>query len=110
MRKKDETIHLRLNESLLRMARAEADKKAGGNLSSYIRQLMLSQSTSTNPELQKELQELRIELNRIGVNVNQIAKSNNKGFYRKEDPKQLLENQEAIITLFQQILDKINSK
>ena len=71
---------------------------------------MLSQSTSTNPELQKELQELRIELNRIGVNVNQIAKSNNKGFYRKEDPKQLLENQEAIMTLFQQILDKINSK
>lgn len=108
MAKKEETIHLRLNEQLLRMARTEANKKAGGNLSGYIRQLILSQSTSTNPVIQKELQELRIEINRIGVNINQIAKNNNKGFYRKEDSKVLLENQEVIMLLFQQVMDKIN--
>ena len=109
MSKKKETIHLRLDLPLLSAARAAADKKAGGNLSSYIRQLLLSQNMKTNPALQKELQEIRHELNKIGININQIAKNNNSGLYQDSDKRLLLEKQDTIMELFQTLLMRINN-
>ena len=42
------------------------------------------------PEIRKILKELINEVNRIGININQIVFNNNAGLYSKEDKTQLI--------------------
>ena len=56
--------------------------------SAYMR-FMLSQKPKDYPEVCTLLRSLINEVNHIGVNINQIVKSYNSGFYRQED-KELL--------------------
>ena len=56
--------------------------------SAYMR-FMLSQKPKDYPEVRTLLRSLINEVNHIGVNINQIVKSYNSGFYRQED-KELL--------------------
>ena len=42
------------------------------------------------PEVRKILKELINEVNRIGININQIVFNNNAGLYSKEDKTQLI--------------------
>ena len=42
------------------------------------------------PEVRKLLKELINEVNRIGININQIVFNNNAGLYSKEDKTQLV--------------------
>ena len=56
--------------------------------SAYLR-LLLSQKPKDYPQIRQLLKSLINEVNHIGVNINQIVKSYNSGFYRQED-KELL--------------------
>ena len=56
--------------------------------SAYLR-LLVSQKPKDHPEVRQLLKSLINEVNHIGVNINQIVKSYNSGFYRQED-KELL--------------------
>ena len=56
--------------------------------SAYLRWL-LSQKPKDYPQIRQLLKSLINEVNHIGVNINQIVKSYNSGFYRQED-KELL--------------------
>ena len=56
--------------------------------SAYMR-FMLSQKPKDYPQIRQLLKSLINEVNHIGVNINQIVKSYNSGFYRQED-KELL--------------------
>ena len=55
----------------------------------YIR-LLISQKPNDYPEVRKILKELINEVNRIGININQIVFNNNAGLYSKEDKTQLI--------------------
>lgn len=56
--------------------------------SAYVR-FMLSQKPSDYPEIIQMLKDLINEVNHIGVNVNQIVKENNSGFYNQSDKDRL---------------------
>lgn len=63
-------------------------KEAGMSESAYLR-FLISQQPNDYPEIRILLKELINEINHIGVNVNQIAKSNNSGFYSAGDKERL---------------------
>lgn len=79
---------------LLRMTPEEAkllEEKAllaGMDGSAYLR-LMISQKPNDYPEIRRLLKELINEVNRIGVNINQIVFNHNAGFYSDDDKNRL---------------------
>lgn len=79
---------------LLRMTPEEAkilDEKAsdaGMDGSAYLR-LMISQKPNDYPEIRSLLKDLINEINRIGVNVNQIVFNHNTGLYSEDDKNRL---------------------
>lgn len=72
----------------LRLMPQEAEllaKKAGESgmcEADYLR-LLISQKPNDYPEVRKLLKELINEVNRIGININQIVFNNNAGLYSK---------------------------
>lgn len=68
MRKRSEQIHSRVSSATLQ----------------------LTVSLLYHPEVRKILKELINEVNRIGININQIVFNNNAGLYSKEDKTQLI--------------------
>jgi len=79
---------------LLRMTSEEAkllkENALGANMgeSAYLR-LMISQKPNDYPEIRRLLKDLINEVNRIGVNINQIAFNNNAGFYSENEKNRL---------------------
>jgi hypothetical protein len=72
-------------------AKVLSDKaKANGmNEAEYIR-LLISQKPNDYPEVRKLLKELINEVNRIGININQIVFNSNAQIYSKKDKEQLV--------------------
>lgn len=62
---------------------------AGMNEAEYIR-FLISQKPNDYPEIRKLLKELINEVNRIGVNINQITFNHNAELYSREDKNQLI--------------------
>ena len=56
----------------------------------YKRQLLISQKPNDYPEVRKLLKELINEINRIGININQIVFNSNAQLYSKKDKEQLV--------------------
>ena len=61
----------------------------GMNEAEYIR-LLISQKPNDYPEVRKLLKELINEINRIGININQIVFNSNAQMYSKKDKEQLV--------------------
>ena len=59
------------------------------NEAEYIR-LLISQKPNDYPEVRKLLKELINEINRIGININQIVFNSNAQIYSKKDKEQLV--------------------
>ncbi len=77
--------HFKLTEETAKILE-ERSKAENMNESEYIRYLLLNQSgNSRSRELELEIMRLRNEINKIGVNVNQIVKNNNSHLYSEDD-------------------------
>jgi len=80
---------------LLRMTPKEAKllsekaKAADMTESEYLR-LMITQKPNDYPEVRQLLRDLINEVNRIGVNINQITYSHNAELYSQEDKERLV--------------------
>ena len=72
----------------LRLMPQEA-KANGMNEAEYIR-LLISHKPNDYPEVRKLLKELINEINRIGININQIVFNSNAQLYSKKDKEQLV--------------------
>ena len=70
-------------------AKVLSDKAKGMNEAEYIR-LLISQKPNDYPEVRKLLKELINEINRIGININQIVFNSNAQIYSKKDKEQLV--------------------
>ena len=70
-------------------AKVLSDKANGMNEAEYIR-LLISQKPNDYPEVRKLLKELINEINRIGININQIVFNSNAQIYSKKDKEQLV--------------------
>lgn len=64
-------------------------KEAGMTESEFIR-LMITEQPKDYPEVRAMLDRLINEVNRIGVNINEIVYNNNSMLYRESDKKRLV--------------------
>ncbi|MBD5524243.1 MAG: MobC family plasmid mobilization relaxosome protein [Lachnospiraceae bacterium] len=95
--------HFKLTEETSRIL-AERSKAENMNESEYIRYLLLNQSDHPRSrELELEVMRLRNEINKIGVNVNQIVKNSNSHIYNESDKMELKSKIEIIKDLVERI-------
>lgn len=92
-------------------AKVLADKaKANGmNEAEYIR-LLISQKPNDYPEVRKLLKELINEVNRIGININQIVFNSNAQLYSKKDKEQLLAYMKKLNNMVNEAVVKIGNQ
>lgn len=83
---KDELSHLKKSFS---ESKTLCFRNGRGNFSGYLRNLLLQSSNYKNISLLKQMNSLRYEIRKIGVNINQVAKKVNSGFGTKEDIAEL---------------------
>jgi len=68
---------------------ADKAKEAGMNEAEYVR-LLIRQKPNDYPEIRKLLKTLINEINRIGININQIVFNYNLGLYSEDDKSRLV--------------------
>ncbi len=96
--------HFKLTEKTAKLL-AEHSKAENMNESEYIRYLLLDQSEHPRSrELELEVMRLRNEINKIGLNVNQIVKNNNSHMYSENDKINLVKDMEEIKILLKQMM------
>lgn len=99
--------HFKLTEETAKLL-VERSKEENMNESEYIRYLLLNQSDHPRSrELELEIMRLRNEINKIGLNVNQIVKNSNSHMYREADKIQLKKYMEEIVLLQKTIITQI---
>ena len=84
-------------------------KQAGMNENEYLRMLIRGK-TSDVPEIRGLLKSLINEVNHIGVNVNQIAKSSNAGYFNRADRQQLLAYMQKLNAAVGQVVAKLGNQ
>lgn len=96
--------HFKLTEETAKLL-AERSKAENKNESEYIRYLLLNQSEYPRSRgLELEIMRLRNEINKIGLNINQIVKNNNSHIYSEHDKMELKLQMEKIKDLIVSIL------
>ncbi len=96
--------HFKLTEETAKLLE-ERSKAESMNESEYIRYLLLNQSENPrSKELELEIMRLRNEINKIGLNVNQIVKNNNSHLYRESDKINLIKYMEEINGLVEELV------
>ena len=96
--------HFKLTEETARLL-AERSKAENMNESEYIRYLLLNQSEHPRSrELELEIMRLRNEINKIGVNINQIVKNDNSQIYNVTDKIELLSKMDLIREILSQLM------
>ncbi|MCI8570325.1 MAG: MobC family plasmid mobilization relaxosome protein [Lachnospiraceae bacterium] len=99
--------HFKLTDETAKLL-AERSRAENMNESEYIRYLLLNQSEHPRSrELELEIMRLRNEVNKIGVNINQIVKNNNSQFYRKDDKMNLISQIAEIKSIVQILTEKL---
>ena len=102
MQKKYE-ICLRLSQEEKEHLESSA-RRCGLSKTAYLRRLILGREVKACPA--QEIKELRWEVHKIGVNINQIARSVNAGIARAEDAKRGLYLLDQVYELMYQIAKK----
>ena len=65
-------------------------KKGRNNVSAYARNAIFSSLSGKSKSIEVELRELKFQVRKIGVNINQVVKRINSGFEFSSDEHQLL--------------------
>lgn len=105
-KKKRNRIEIRIYEHINNILIENANKKTNGNISEYIRLLILQDSENYQKIMeakqeQKEKQRLLYEVNKIGNNLNQITMQINAGKYiSSRDVIQNLNEVKSILVSF----------
>lgn len=102
MRKKYE-ICLRLSQEEKERLESSA-RRCGLSKTAYLRRLIMGTEVKARPH--QEVKDLRMEIHKIGVNINQIARSVNAGIARAEDAKRGLYLMDQVYELMYQVAKK----
>ena len=105
-RMKNKVVHIRLDEKTYNIVVADS-KRTDKNISAYIRGLILSTTVGTDPEIKRAMNDLRREINKIGVNINQIAKNTNAGSYSDTERIFLIQRQDMLLSEFRAMEKRI---
>ena len=68
----------------------EKFKNGRNNFSEYLRVKLLSGTGKKNKIMENQLSDLRFEVRKIGININQITKKINGGFGTEKDLKEII--------------------
>ena len=99
--------HFKLTEETAKIL-AECSQAENMNESEYIRYLLLNQSEHPRSRgLELEIMRLRNEINKIGVNVNQIVKNNNSHIYSNSDKIELKSQMHKAVDLMEHMIEII---
>lgn len=93
---------LRLNAAETQALRTDA-KRCGLSRNAYLRRLIMKAPVVQRPS--EAIHNLYVEINRIGNNINQIARSVNAGIATPEDAAQALFLLKKIYTLMEKAAD-----
>ena len=96
-------LHIELTSAQYRLL-AEQAKACGLSKRAYLVRLMEGTPLPVKPS--QEIKDLRWEIHKIGVNINQIARSVNVGIARAEDAKRGLFLLDQVYELMYQIAKK----
>lgn len=98
--------HFKLTEETAKLL-AERSKAENMNESEYIRYLLLNESEHPRSrELELEIMRLQNEINKIGVNVNQLVKNNHSHIYNEGDKIELKLQMQSIKDILTMLTDK----
>ena len=101
--------HFKLTEETAELL-AEHSKAENMNESEYIRYLILNESEQPRSrELELEIMRLRNEINKIGVNVNQLVKNSNSHIYKEDDKIELKLQVNKVVDLMKCMVEKLKS-
>ncbi len=101
--------HFKLTEETARIL-AERSKAENMNESEYIRYLLLNQPEHPRSrELELEIMRLQNEINKIGLNINQIVKNNNSHLYNESDKIKLILEVEKIKDLLSMVISSFQN-
>lgn len=84
-------------------------KDAGMSEADYIR-LLIRQKPNDYPEIRKLLKSLINEVNRIGININQIVLNNNLELYSDEDKNRLIAYMRKLNTSVNEVVRQIGNQ
>lgn len=87
----------------------EKSEKAGMTESEYLR-LMISQKPNDYQEIRQLLRDLINEVNRIGVNINQITYNHNAGLYSEEDKERLIAYMRKLNKAVTKVVDMVGNQ
>ena len=90
-------------------ALAEKAKDVGMNEAEYIR-LLIRQKPIDYPEIRKLLKSLINEVNRIGININQIVFNNNSELYSEDDKSRLVAYMRKLNTSVNEVVMQIGNQ
>lgn len=96
-------ICLRLSQEEKEQLDASA-RSCGLSKTAYLRRLILGTQVKARPS--QEIKDLRMEVHKIGVNINQIARSVNIGIAKAEDAKRGLYLLDQVYELMYKIGNK----
>lgn len=99
---------LRLNREDAALLYQKA-KQAEMNENEYLR-MIIRDKPSDIPEIRGLLKALINEVNHIGVNVNQIAKGSNAGYFSSIDRQQLYAYMQKLNVAVRQVVEKLGSQ
>jgi hypothetical protein len=102
------TKKFRLSKSEAKLLK-EKSKASGMTESQYLR-LMISQKPNNYPEVRQLLHDLVNEVNRIGVNVNQITHNHNAELYSKEDKERLFAYMQKLNVAVAKVVDMVGNQ
>ena len=112
MAEKERSIKFRLTEEEYELLDDEREK-CKMNMSSFIRDKLLREGNRIilNPELIGKIREENYEINKIGVNINQIVAScHSKGFTTKTDLENLKKQLALVENRQSQIIDLVKGE
>lgn len=82
---------------------------AGMSENGYLR-MLIRDNCSEIPQIHGLIKTLINEVNHIGVNVNQIARNSNAGYFGSADRQQLLAYMQKLNTVVEQVVAKLGNQ
>ena len=87
----------------------EKASQAGMNENEYLR-MLIRERPADMPEVRELIKSLINEVNHIGVNVNQIARNSNAGYFGSADKQQILAYMQKLNTAVRQVVEKLGNQ
>lgn len=103
-------IIFRIDEKEDRRLKKLAKEKHYKSFSKFIRDSLLEHNGISSDAVKKQMHELRWEINKIGVNINQATKHINSGYGSIKDVQSLLENQRELKELLEKYVEEAEKK